>query len=173
MNRIAEATWPAALGGGAVAKPRGVVVLGDCIDDGDKVVKGKNVSAEQYASFVADFGLDGTDGRLKFPVFEGWGNHDGPPVGKEKNGFSFQAHLKDRNRSRLSAGRISNLSPETGCTIPGTGTTCTWSTSTSIRPTARARASATPPSGTTRRTPWRSSRRTWRRRWARAAGRSS
>ena len=30
-------------------------------------------------TFAADFGLDGTDGLLKFPAFEGWGNHDGPP----------------------------------------------------------------------------------------------
>jgi len=29
-------------------------VLGDCIDDGDKLVENKNVSAEQYKYFVAD-----------------------------------------------------------------------------------------------------------------------
>ncbi|HSU67117.1 MAG TPA: metallophosphoesterase, partial [Tepidisphaeraceae bacterium] len=110
MNRITEAKWPAVLGGDAVHAPRGVCVLGDCIDDGDKVVQGTNVSEQQYKFFVADFGLDGTDGRLKFPVFEGWGNHDGPPIGKETHGFSFQAHLKARNQSRLSHGRISNLS---------------------------------------------------------------
>jgi cytolysin (calcineurin-like family phosphatase) len=110
MNRVSEAKWPEALGGKEIAKPRGVIVLGDCIDDGDRVIKGKNISTEQYAAFVTDFGLDGTDGRLKFPVFEGWGNHDGPPVGKEKNGFSFQAHLKERNQARLRDKRISNVS---------------------------------------------------------------
>jgi cytolysin (calcineurin-like family phosphatase) len=110
MNHLAELTWPTELGGDPVPSPRAVVVLGDCIDDGDKLVNRRNVSAEQYSFFVADFGLDGTDGRLKFPVFEGWGNHDGPPVGKEKNGFSFQAHLKQRNLARRDKGLISSIS---------------------------------------------------------------
>ena len=47
--------------------------------------------------FLKQFGLDGKDGILRYPAFEGWGNHDGPPVGKEKNGFSFQAQIKQRN----------------------------------------------------------------------------
>lgn len=109
MNVITEANWPAELGGDRVQAPRAVIVLGDCIDDGDRVIHGKNISAEQYAYFVKDFGLDGTDGRLKFPVFEGWGNHDGPPVGQEKNGFSFQAHLKARNKVRRERGLIANV----------------------------------------------------------------
>ena len=110
MNRIAAAQWPASLGGAAIHAPRGVCVMGDCIDDGDKRVDGKNISELQYAFFAADFGLDGTDGRLKYPVFEGWGNHDGPPIGKEKFGFSFQAHLRARNERRRDQGRIANLS---------------------------------------------------------------
>jgi cytolysin (calcineurin-like family phosphatase) len=110
MNHIQEATWPQKLGGDRVSKPRGVLLLGDCIDEGDKAIKGRSIAAEQYAAFVADFGLDGTDGRLKIPVFEGWGNHDGPPAGKEKNGFSFQAHLKDRTQKRLADKRVSNVS---------------------------------------------------------------
>src|SRR5574340_78486 len=100
LNRCAGLSWPASLGGGCVQRPRGVVVLGDAIDDGDRVVNGRNWSEEQYRFFVADFGLDGSDGFLKFPVFEGWGNHDGPPVGAEKGGFSFQANLQKRNALR-------------------------------------------------------------------------
>ena len=110
MNAIASVHWPKELGGDPVNTPRAVVVLGDCIDDGDKKVDGQNVSAEQYGYFKADFGLDGTDGRLKFPAFEGFGNHDGPPAGKEKFGFSFQANLKERNRLRKEKGLISSLS---------------------------------------------------------------
>jgi hypothetical protein len=41
---------------------------------------------------------------------EGFGNHDGPPVGSEKYGFSFQAQLKKRNELRKQKGMISNVS---------------------------------------------------------------
>ncbi len=51
-----------------------------------------------------------TDGLLKYPVYEGWGNHDGPPVGKEKFGFSVQAKIKERTVARKKAGRIGNVS---------------------------------------------------------------
>ena len=95
------------MGGDAIEKPRGVMVLGDCIDDGDMNKSGKNWSAEQFGYFLKEFGLDGTDGFVKYPVFEGWGNHDGPPIGKEKYGFSFQAQLKKRNAIRKQKGLIS------------------------------------------------------------------
>ena len=110
MNRIARLAWPHKLGGGQIAPPRGVVVLGDLIDDGDQRLDGRTVSAEQYQLFRADFGLDGTDGLLKFPAFEGWGNHDGPPEGKEKSGFSSQGEIRKRNLIRQHKGLISNLS---------------------------------------------------------------
>jgi hypothetical protein len=110
MNSIATRSWPEELGGGAVDRPRGVVVLGDCIDDGDRMFDGRPQSRPQYESLIADFGLDGTDGLLKYPVFEGWGNHDGPPAGRERYGFSFQAHLKDRNGVRLKRGLIGSVS---------------------------------------------------------------
>src|SRR5262249_23686804 len=49
----------------------------------------------EYEAYAADFGLDGTDGRLKYPVYEVHGNHDSPPgdglvVGK----------IVERNRKR-------------------------------------------------------------------------
>jgi hypothetical protein len=68
--------------------PRGVVVLGDVIEDGDRAAQGRQFSHEQYQFFLADFSFDGTDSLLEFPVFEGWGNHDGPPEGKEKHGYA-------------------------------------------------------------------------------------
>lgn len=110
LNAVTEREWPAKLGGGRIVPPRGVLLLGDVIDDGDRLLAGRNVSREQNAIFLADFGLDGTDGLLKFPVFEGWGNHDGPPPGKEKHGFSFQSQLLARNAVRKGKGMISNLS---------------------------------------------------------------
>ncbi len=110
MNRITELAWPGKPGSDKIGKPRGVVMLGDLIDDGDRAEQGRKISAEQYKIFVADFGLDGSDGLLKYPVFEGWGNHDGPPIGKEKNGFSSQAQIKQRNLLRREKKLIANIS---------------------------------------------------------------
>ncbi|MCU0873844.1 MAG: metallophosphoesterase [Pirellulaceae bacterium] len=110
MNAIAQRSWPEQVGGGAIDRPRGVLVLGDVIDDGDRMLDGRHQTPVQYGHFLADFGLDGTDGLLKYPVFEGWGNHDGPPAGKEKHGFSFQAQLKKRNQIRQARGLIANVS---------------------------------------------------------------
>jgi cytolysin (calcineurin-like family phosphatase) len=110
MNSITDICWPEALGGDRVKAPRGVVVLGDVIDDGDSKVGEINVSERQYAKFLEYFGLDGKEGLLKYPCFECWGNHDGPPIGKDKNGFSFQSHLKERNAVRKQKGLISNVS---------------------------------------------------------------
>lgn len=110
MNTVTNLTWPDELGRGAIAKPRGVLVLGDVIDDGDRVFQGKHQTPRQFFQFAADFGLDGGDGLLNYPVFETWGNHDGPPVGAEKFGFSFQAQLKQRNLRRQRKGWLTNLS---------------------------------------------------------------
>lgn len=111
LNAISGAAWPKPLGGDPIPRPRGVLLLGDVIDDGDKMLAGRSISAEQNQAFLADFGLDGTDGLLKYPVFEGWGNHDGPPAGAQRGTFSFQGQLKKRNQVRLSKGLISGLSP--------------------------------------------------------------
>jgi hypothetical protein len=97
MNAIARGSWPEKLGGGPIRQPRGVLVLGDIIDDGDRRIGDKNQSAQQYSSYVADFGFDGNDGLLQYPVYECWGNHDGPPAERERFGFSFQAQLKKRS----------------------------------------------------------------------------
>lgn len=111
INRIAGTAWPAKCRGGTIDPPRAVLLLGDVIDDGDLARDGRRISEEQYKFFLADFGLDGTDGLLRYPVLEGWGNHDGPPIGKEKHGFSFQARLKERNQLRIRKGLVANLCP--------------------------------------------------------------
>ena len=45
-----ELRGPRQLGGGAIERPRGVVVLGDCIDDGDRKLDGKPRSAPSSTS---------------------------------------------------------------------------------------------------------------------------
>jgi cytolysin (calcineurin-like family phosphatase) len=112
MNRISGVRWPQELGGDPIAAPRGVLVLGDLIDDGDRMLNGQNQGALQWKYFLADFGLDGTDGLLKYPVFEGWGNHDGPPPGLQRHGFSMQAELQRRNQLRKQKGLIRNVCPK-------------------------------------------------------------
>lgn len=108
INEIADGLlrWPEELGGDQVAAPHAVAALGDLIDDGDKA----DVTAIQWARYVEHFGHDGGDGLLRFPVLEGWGNHDGPPEGMERHGFSTQRKLRQRNASHLRAGRIQHLS---------------------------------------------------------------
>jgi hypothetical protein len=66
MNTIAGKSYPSALGG-QVQKPRGVLISGDLTEDGGR---------EQWRLWTRMFGLTGTEGALKFPVFEGAGNHD-------------------------------------------------------------------------------------------------
>jgi len=66
MNTIAGASYPTALGG-QVQTPRAVLVAGDLTEEGGH---------EQWRLWTRLFGLTGKEGALKFPVFEGAGNHD-------------------------------------------------------------------------------------------------
>ena len=66
MNAIAGKPWPDALGG-SIAAPRGLLISGDLTEDGD---------GWQWRHFVAYYGLNGNDGLVRYPVFEGHGNHD-------------------------------------------------------------------------------------------------
>ena len=42
MNAIASVAWPDELGGDSIGQPQGVLLLGDVIDDGDRMKDGKN-----------------------------------------------------------------------------------------------------------------------------------
>jgi len=81
--------------GGFVRTPRGVVLLGDLVDDGNGLDAG-----EVWASFWRDFGVSG-DARLAYPVYEGVGNHDGDPDRPVRLG------VKARNRLRAGLTAIS------------------------------------------------------------------
>ena len=71
---------PEKSGGGTVSrKILGMLVTGDLIDSADK--NGGFYPAMQrfeWQRFKADYGLNGKDGGLPFPVYELHGNHDGP-----------------------------------------------------------------------------------------------
>ncbi len=66
LNALPGTPYPAALGGGPVAVPRGVVMPGDLID---------RPYATRWKLFQADYGVNG-EGKVKFPVYDGLGNHD-------------------------------------------------------------------------------------------------
>ena len=71
LNRLPGTDFSDAAGGGKVSAPSGVLHVGDVIDTGDK--NGPTQLAMQrteWAGYVAQFGLTGTEGRLKLPVFE-------------------------------------------------------------------------------------------------------
>jgi cytolysin (calcineurin-like family phosphatase) len=66
MNSIADKPFPSEIGG-KPGRPLGVLVAGDLTDDG---------KPREWARFEQFFGLTGSDGLLRYPVFEGIGNHD-------------------------------------------------------------------------------------------------
>ena len=95
MNHLPGAALPEALGGGTLATPHGVIHAGDIIDNGDKGPRAYPMAETEWAAFLADWGLNGRDAKLYWPVREVHGNHDSPrgegPVVPE---------IKARNRRR-------------------------------------------------------------------------
>jgi predicted phosphodiesterase len=104
LNRLPGSELPAAIGGGSLPAPRGVIHAGDLIDTGDK--NGGPHEAMQrteFAAFAADFGLNGGDGQLRLPVREVHGNHDSP----RGEGFVME-QLRERTKARTG---LANVSP--------------------------------------------------------------
>lgn len=98
MNNLPGMPWPEPFGG-VVAEPKGVIMAGDLIDHG--AVRDKH--PKEWADYIAEFGVNG-EGRIRFPVYEGLGNHDWNP-----DRIIFE-HVKRRNQQRLKLGHISNVS---------------------------------------------------------------
>ena len=92
VNVLPGTAYPSAVGGN-VATPRGVVITGDLTNAG---------TTEQWALFIKDYGVNG-EGRICYPVYEGWGNHDGgiapgSPVGPG---------IAERNKTRVGVKNVS------------------------------------------------------------------
>lgn len=98
MNALPGRKYPDVIGGGIVAIPRGVIVPGDLVDHGQAPMA---LVRKEWAMWTADFGLNG-EGRLKFPVYEGYGNHD------LNSNFLVENEIKKRNLSRLNVVAISS-----------------------------------------------------------------
>ncbi len=79
LNSLPGTSIPESAGNGTVGPIQGVIHAGDIIDTGDK--RGAlqtRMQQREWEGFTADYGLTGTEGRLKFPVYEVHGNHDSP-----------------------------------------------------------------------------------------------
>lgn len=79
LNRLEGEQIPGQAGGGMVGTVDGVIHGGDLVDSADK--RGGPYTAmiaTEFAAFERDYGLTGSDGRLRYPVYEVHGNHDGP-----------------------------------------------------------------------------------------------
>ena len=96
MNALPGQSYPEQFGiKGKVHTPKGIVILGDIVDDG--------ASAEVekiWQEYVEDYGFKG-DRLLAFPVYEGFGENDGPSSGL------VRTNLKNRNRLRAGLRSIS------------------------------------------------------------------
>jgi predicted MPP superfamily phosphohydrolase len=75
---------PRELGGGTIRDPLGVVLTGDLTDDN---------RLEQWNQFDSIWSANG-DGEIRYPVFEGWGNHDFHAGRKEVRAAMLERHQK-------------------------------------------------------------------------------
>lgn len=78
LNKLPGTEFSEKAGGGTVSVPHGVIHAGDLIDNGDKGPSKAKMVETESAAFIADWGLNGGDGNLRWAVREVHGNHDGP-----------------------------------------------------------------------------------------------
>jgi len=95
INALPGTPYPEAAFTGKVKIPKGVVVLGDLVEHGHK-----KIGLKEWEEYSRDFGVAG-EGRIAFPVYEGFGNHDG---GIE---HGIRQLIKDRNYKRPGVEHIS------------------------------------------------------------------
>lgn len=104
LNKLPGTQISDEAGGGLVGTIRGVIHAGDIIDTGDK--RGKiqeSMQRREWDGYIADYGLTGVEGRLKYPVFEVHGNHDSP----SGDGLAIEG-LIERSKKRNVLGRSGN-----------------------------------------------------------------
>ena len=103
LNGLQGQAIPEHAGSGRLDSIAGVIHGGDLVDSADK--RGgvyPQMHATEFAAFESDYGLKGDDGLLKYPVYEVYGNHDGP------HGDTLVIEgIKRRNRQRKGLARVS------------------------------------------------------------------
>ncbi|HAO99468.1 MAG TPA: hypothetical protein DCQ83_05435 [Fibrobacteres bacterium] len=90
LNALPGTTYPTAAGGGTIAEPRAVLVVGDLIEMIDSAL---------WARYTADYGVTG-DKKLRFPTLEALGNHDFYTTGTIKDTLYLVDRMRQRNALR-------------------------------------------------------------------------
>ncbi len=120
LNEFPGRAWPEGMpsAGIPVATPRGLLLAGDLTNNGRDGRPGDE-NHNQLGRFLSDYGLTGTEGLLRYPVYEGYGNHDFDPA-EEYEGWrdlypdaitpGVQAVI-DRNPDRIG---LTNVASEGG-----------------------------------------------------------
>jgi predicted phosphodiesterase len=104
LNRLPGTEIPVEAGGGRVAQSTGLIHAGDIIDTGDKNGRvQEEMQRTEWAAFRDDYGLSGTDGRLRMPVYEVFGNHDAP----HGAGHALE-QIRERNKRRPGVVNVSD-----------------------------------------------------------------
>jgi len=103
LNQLPGETIAPKAGSGKVLEIDGVIHGGDLVDSADK--RGgvyPRMYATEFAAFEADYGLNGRDGLLNYPVYEVYGNHDGP-----QGDTLVVEGIKRRNKHRRGLTKVS------------------------------------------------------------------
>ncbi len=103
LNKLPGTTFSPETGGGEVPRPHGVVHAGDIVDNGDKGPAKVRMVETEFAAFASDWGLNGSEGQLRWMVREIHGNHDSP----RGDGPVISA-IKARNQRRAALANISS-----------------------------------------------------------------
>jgi len=103
LNKLPGTDFTVETGGGTVPPPHGVVHAGDMIDSGDKTGPFRRMIQTEMKAWTADWGLNGRDGKLRWPVREVHGNHDGP-----QGNTAMVKEIIARNKRRAG---LANVSP--------------------------------------------------------------
>ena len=103
LNKLPASELPVSIGGGKLPVPSGLIHAGDLIDSGDKnSAPFDAMQKTELDAWTADFGLNGSDGKLKLQVREVHGNHDAP-LGK---GLVLEK-IRERNKTRAGLAGVS------------------------------------------------------------------
>jgi hypothetical protein len=95
LNRLPGTPFGQEIGGGVVPVPSGVIHAGDIVDNGDKGPAKYGMAETEFSAFMKEWGLNGGEGRLRWPVREVHGNHDSP-----RGDGPVITGIKERNQRR-------------------------------------------------------------------------
>ncbi len=97
LNAFPGAIWPddTPFAGEVVAEPRGVLIAGDLTQNGQDG-RITPLDSDEIGAFELDYGLTGAESTLRWPVYEGYGNHDfDPDEPGDWSPFQWRSHYDE------------------------------------------------------------------------------